>query len=171
MKLLTGLFCLLILNTSIVLAQQKELSSGEIVLHSISKTKIEAKSTVFKSKLDLSENTIDLVIPLQSFKYNLDASKNSFESKGNMNVSQFSEVIIKAKLSANSDLKSAERNIVSIDGEATIKGKTHKFKTNGLLVNKGGVSILTATFSLNGKLIGLEDKNLNRIEVSVKANY
>lgn len=171
MKFIASLIFILLISVSSFFAQQKELSKGEILFHSIEKSDLQASSSTFKSKIDLANKTIEASIPVQSFKFQSEAHQKDFISEGNMNSSSFPILSIKGNLSSSSNLVEDRRHIIVIEGEAVIKGKKQSFKTNGLLVNKNGVTTLTSSFLLNGEKLGLIDSKLSKVEVSVNLIY
>lgn len=166
--IIISIFSLLISSLGFF-AQGKELTSGEIVFHTILKSDLQATSTMFKSKLDLSKKTFEVSIPVENFKFKSEAGQSNFVSE--MNSTSFPELIIKGEISSNADITIEQRHIVILKGEAVIKGKTYQFKSNGLLVNKRGETILTSSFLVNAKMLGLKNENSEKMEVSFTVNY
>lgn len=171
MKSIFVLILSLVVSVFSIFAQGKELTKGDITFHSITKSGFQASSTTFKSKLDLANNSVELIIPIQSFKFKTDAQNKEFISEENFNLINFPNVLISAKITSGSSIETEGRHIIEITGKATIKGKTQPFKTNGLLVNKDGVSTIKSSFLLNGKKIELKKEELSQIEVSISIAY
>ena len=149
MKTLLISILLLLASLSSILAQFQELSSGNIVYHSLEQKGNKGEINNLEGKLDLSTGNLDLTIPKESLNK--------------------SKVVIKAKISSSTSIKEEGRHIIVIEGKTIINGENNDFKTNGLLINKIGKTYAKSSFLINAKQFGLtEDK---QIEVSMELNF
>ncbi len=170
MKFITILLLTLLLNIQGVFSQQ-ESTVGEVVFHDIKNSSFIATLNTLSSKIDLSNKTIELKIPLQNFKFTSKENQSDFSREEKMNIGDYPELVITGKISSNSEISEEGRHIISIEGEAIVKGKKLAFKTNGLLVNKKGKTVTNASFLVNTKDFGFSSKGAEQLEVSIKVVY
>jgi len=169
------LIAVIILFTTSLFAQQKELKSGNILFHAIAKKEVTASTNTFKSIIDLEQKTISFTVPIQSFQFKNKLMKKHFNNAENMNSEKFPNATFKGTILANTNIAEEGRHIVTVKGEMTIKGETHPFTANGLLVNRHGITTVEAVFLVNGLEFGLTNETIkkfaDKIEVTLEAIY
>lgn len=170
MKFISILLLTLLLTIQGAFSQQ-ESTSGQVVFHDIKNSSFKATLNTFTSKIDLSNKTIEIKIPLKNFKFDSKEGQNDFTGAEKMNMGLYPELVITGIISSNSEISNEGRHIISIEGEAVVKGKKHVFKTNALLVNKKGQTVTNASFLVNTKDFGFSSKGAEQLEVSIKVVY
>lgn len=175
MKFIAILFMTTYLSLSVAFGQDKSISSGEVVFHAIEKRDFSASSTNIQSQISLVTNSISIVVPVSSFKFKNAEMQKEFIQKENLNAGTYPNLLINGEISSNSDVSEEGRHIVTLNGELTIKGVTHKLETKGLLVNKSGETTLKMSFLTNGEAYGLDSGAykdfINQLEFSIELIY
>jgi len=175
MKYIAALFMTAYLSLSVAFGQDKSMSSGEVIFHAIEKRDFSARSTLIESNLNFTTNSISIVVPIKSFKFKNAETQKEFTQKENLNADTYPDLLINGEISSSSDVSEDGRHIVTLSGELTIKGVTHKLKTKGLLVNKSGETTLRISFLTNGEDYELDSGAykdfINQLEFSIELIY
>lgn len=175
MKSIITLFLFTCLGLSFAFGQDKSISSGEVLFHAIENRNFTAISTTVKSNLSFTANSVSFIIPTKSFKFKNAEMQTKFNQKENLNSETYPNILFNGELLANSNISENGRHIVTLKGELTIKGITHKLETKGLLVNKSGQTTLKASFLIDGKKYGLNSVTykdfIEQLEFSIELVY
>ena len=167
MKSLFILSFALLVGFSTFFGQEKAANSGNILFHTITKKGVKANTQDFESKIDLSARSISLTVPVKSFKSESSSVTNKVNTDGSIS--------FVGDINSNSKIEESGRHIVSIQGKMTINGITNPFKFNGLLENKNGVVVFSASFLVNGKKYGMNEEMIkeftDKVEVSLSVTY
>ncbi len=175
MKILLTTFVIISLNFLTILGQEKNLQSGEIVFHAVENRDFTATSNAIKSTLNFTTNSVSIEVPINRLRFKNKEDYNQFLQKENLNQATYPNFIFNFEIYSNEALTKEGRHIVSLKGEITIKGITHKYETNGLLINKSGKTTLETSFLLDGKQYGLNSESykdfVDQLEFSVELVY
>ena len=175
MKLVISALILMSLNAFTIFGQEKTMERGEVLFHAIEKRTFTANSSEFKSAISFTENTISLAVPINSFKFKNAEMQKEFNQKENFNSTTHPSLLFNGIILSNTSIGEEGRHIVTLKGELTIKGQSHKLETKGLLVNKSGQTSLKASFLIDGKKYGLNSAAykdfIEQLEFSLEIEY
>jgi len=152
-------------------SQDKISNSGSVKFQSLSKKDVKAECVSLTSKINLSEKTIVVSVPIQGFEFKQSVMQKHFNSDKNMDSQQFPKAKFKGTITSEKRLSKDGVYKTSVNGQMTIKGISKPLTAEGTIEIVNDKVIIISTFIIKGNEFGLETKYAKEIEVTINTTY